>query len=89
MPKRSSLQEVHVRSLAEILPQISTEWIVFRFPREKSSKPALYSRMWRIRELGIDAMVREINGSLALLARKEHDRNESPLHQVQVHELQE
>jgi len=61
-----------VDSLDEVIPLITTEWIVFRFPIFKASKPAMYGRMWRIRELGIDAMVREYQGEYLLLARKEH-----------------
>lgn len=61
-----------VSKLQDVIPLITTEWQVFRFPIFRASKPAMYGRMWRIRELGIDAMVREYQREYLLLARKEH-----------------
>lgn len=65
------LEHYVVDSLAEVLPLISLEFRVFHFPATKSSKPAMYGRMWKIRELGIDAMVREYQGEFVLITRTE------------------
>jgi hypothetical protein len=62
-----------VTSLEELIPLIGTEWTVFHFPPHKGSKPALYGRMWKIRALGIDAMVRELASEYVLIARREHE----------------
>lgn len=72
--------EHHVESLVEAIPLIGYEWTIFHFPPKKSAKAALYGRMWKIRELGIDAMVREWGGTYVLIARKEYE-------EVQLHPM--
>lgn len=57
----------------EVLVDHLGEWVVFHFPdadRAKKPKAVLYGRMWRFRELGIDAMVRQLsNGRYVLVVR--------------------
>lgn len=63
------LEHHHVRSLEQLIPLIGTEWTVFHI--RGASKPAMYGRMWKIRGLGIDAMVRELDHEYVLIARRE------------------
>jgi hypothetical protein len=65
------LEHFNVTSLDEVLPLISTDFRIFHFPTHKGSKPAMYGRMWKIRKLGIDAMVREYENEFVLITRKE------------------
>lgn len=55
-------------------PEHLDTWIVFHFPdadRAKKPKAVLYGRMWRFRERGYDAMVRQLgDGRYVLVARR-------------------
>jgi hypothetical protein len=60
-------------------PALADQWVVFHFPQARLDHPkalahhkaALYGRMWKFRERGIDAMVRTLQtGKLVLVARR-------------------
>jgi len=55
-------------------PLLADAWVVFHFPdtyRARKPKAVLYGRMWRFRERGIDAMVRQLASSrYVLVARR-------------------
>lgn len=55
-------------------PELVDQWVVFHFPdtdRARKPKAVLYGRMWRFRERGIDAMVRQLqSGKFVLVARR-------------------
>lgn len=66
----------HVQHVAQAIELVGVEWIVFHFPVTNPDKPrqhksALYGRMWRLREQGIDAMVRQLpSDEYVLIARR-------------------
>lgn len=55
-------------------PELVDQWLVFHFPdtyEARKPKPILYGRMWALRKLGIDAMVRQLqSGRYVLVARR-------------------
>ena len=64
------LDHHRVASLEDALPLVGFEWTVFHLPPAKASKPALYGRMWKLRERGWDAMVRQLGDEYVLVARR-------------------
>lgn len=72
-----------VKHLEDAIPLIGTEWTMFRFPIHKSSKAAMYGRLWKLRALGIDCVVREYERRFLLIARKEHE-NDNRTQEVQL-----